>query len=137
MTSSDRPRLSDEPGIRFGLATAALVVLLFGARLGGVDDVATIAVVGVASLGLAQPLPRWLAPCLALVAWAFVTGFVVNGLGQLTFHDADLRRLWAFSVVGLVGVLLPRGATLAEPRTQARSRLYREDSPLTARARPH
>jgi hypothetical protein len=127
VTSSDRPPFTDEPGIRFGLATTAIVVLLLAAAAARVDDTATVDLAGAALLALGWALPRTMALCLAPVAWAFVTGFVVNGLGQLTFHDDDLRRLAVFALVGLIGALLPRGASLAEPRTRARSHLYLED----------
>lgn len=59
-----------------------------------------------------------------LMAWCFVTGFVVNAAGELTFAAPDLVRMLVFLAVGLVGgvpELLKRlHALLNQPLPQAR-----------------
>ncbi|WP_066373843.1 hypothetical protein [Herbidospora mongoliensis] len=42
----------------------------------------------------------------ACVAWLLMTGFLVNGLGELTFAGADWLRLALLVVAGLVGAAL-------------------------------
>lgn len=58
-------------------------------------------------------------PALAvgLSAWAFVTGFAVNALGQLTFAVPDLVRLAALVAVCLVTSLVA-GPVRAPQRTR-------------------
>lgn len=88
--------MSDEPGVRFGLATAAEVVALLvtgavglGATMSGLVLFSVTALAGL-SVGI------WIRAVLSVIAWAFFTGFVENRFGVLTFGDADLVRLAAF-----------------------------------------
>jgi hypothetical protein len=93
-----RQHLVDEPGIRFGLANALLVMTLLGAAAARLALAATtslaVLVAGLASVGLPVLMTAWI----GLVAWALVTGFVVNQYGELTFQDGDLVRLGVFAV---------------------------------------
>jgi hypothetical protein len=101
MTTRTAPpalRASDEPGVRFALANVALVMALFvaaAARLQPLEaEVTALVTAVVASAGLAVLLRA----AVGVVAWALVTGFVQNSLGQLTFDRADLGRLVLFVV---------------------------------------
>jgi hypothetical protein len=92
------PHLVDQPGIRFGLANALLVVGFFAATLAGlgIDDTEFLAVVlaGLAGVGLSLLM----AASLGAIAWAMFTGFVENDYGQLTLTRDDLVRLGVFTV---------------------------------------
>jgi len=112
VTTTTLPQLRDEPGIRFGIAHAVLIAVLLVAGLLGLGSTATevlvVLVMGLVSAGLPWPLR----PVIGVIAWAFVTGFVVNAAGQLTFDGADDRRLVVF-VAAIVAVasgcrLVPR-----------------------------
>jgi hypothetical protein len=88
-----------EPGVRFGLATGAIVLALLAGSVGRLDATTQIAVaVVVASLSGAG-LSAWRNLALGAVAWAFVTGFVENRYGQLTVAPQDLLRLVAFALL--------------------------------------
>lgn len=91
--------LARDPGARFGFATLALVVALSIVGLVGASPATATAcaviVAGMASFHLPQVWRLWI----ALVGWAFVTGFFVNEHGALTFHDNDLIRLAVLLVV--------------------------------------
>ncbi|MET3961830.1 hypothetical protein ABIE44_001764 [Marmoricola sp. OAE513] len=98
-----------DPGLRFAWAHAVLAVVLLlaeGIRLGVVPTEVSAASAMVL-VGAGLPLP--LRPVLGLVTWAFVTGFVVNELGELTLAASDLYRLGALvAAVGLVPTLVRR-----------------------------
>lgn len=92
-------RMTDETGVRFGIASAALVATLAVASLAGVDSTVT-ALAAILAAGLAGGLlPPFAGACLGVLVWAFFTGFVVNAEGQLTFSGTDLVRLAAFTSV--------------------------------------
>lgn len=103
MTTTTTPRLIDETGIRFGLAHAVLIAVLVVAGLLGLGRAPTEALVVVAMGVVSAGLPWTLRPVVAVIAWAFVTGFVVNAAGALTFGGADDRRLLVF-VVAIVAL---------------------------------
>jgi hypothetical protein len=89
----------DEPGVRFGIANVLIVAVLLAAatfRLSGREtEVLTVTVAGLACSGLSLLVTA----SVAVVAWAMVTGFVVNGYGVLTVGHGDLFRLAAFALV--------------------------------------
>jgi hypothetical protein len=97
-TNPGRRRLTDEADIRFGLANGVIVTALIVAWAAGLDVSAT-AVLAVLVAGLASGrLPIATAVALGFIAWAYFTGFVENRYGELTFANADLRRLATFAL---------------------------------------
>jgi hypothetical protein len=90
--------VTDEPGVRFGIANTLLVVALLAAAAARLDKAETelIAVIagGLASVGLSLLMTAWV----GVIAWALFTGFVENSYGQLTFEGGDLKRLAGFAV---------------------------------------
>lgn len=103
MQSETTPRLTDEPGIRFGYALALLGLTLLVAGGLPLGEMATQALVVLVMGVFSACLPWAVRPVVGLVSWAFFTGFVVNAYGQLTFAPADDRRLLVF-VGAVVGV---------------------------------
>ena len=88
----------DQTGVRFGLATGALVIALVivaGLPL-DLGETATVALV--AAAGAAATLPWTLAIALGTEAWAFWTGFFENRYGVLTLGGHDLLRLAGFAL---------------------------------------
>ncbi|WP_157251611.1 hypothetical protein [Nonomuraea typhae] len=85
-------------------AVAALLFLEPGAR------VAVVAVL----VGAYATWGRSLAAALAtgVMAWMFATGFLVNGLGVLSFSPDDLVRLAVLLAVGVSGYLLGAGPAM-------------------------
>jgi len=106
-TQTQSPWLSDLPEVRFGLAAGAVAALVTVCVRLGVDAATALALVAgvVAAAGVA--LPRRFAAAVALSAWGFLTGFVVNTGGQLTFGPADLDRLGVLVIVALVAATVP------------------------------
>jgi branched-subunit amino acid ABC-type transport system permease component len=95
--SSARPRLTDEPGIRFGIANAVLVAALIVAWAVGLDVTATAVLAVVVASVASVRLPIVTALALGVIGWALFTGFVEHRYGQLTFTDDDVRRLASFA----------------------------------------
>ena len=100
--SSIAPRMVDQPGVRFGLASGALVIALVVAAalpldLGETAFVALL-VAGVASTAL----PLVFALVMGVEAWAYFTGFFENRYGVLTVAAPDLLNLAGFVVATLV-----------------------------------
>ena len=96
------PHMTDQPGVRFGIANAVVVVALLvagGAGLGNpeIEGVALLAT-GIASAGL----PTLMTTGVGLAGWAWFTGFVENQYGQLSFSADDVRRLLLFAAVTVV-----------------------------------
>jgi hypothetical protein len=91
----------EQTGVRFGLATGALVLTLeiVAALPLGPGDTATVALL--AAAGAAATLPRTLMIALGAETWAFWTGFFENRYGVLTLTDHDVLRLAGF-VAGTV-----------------------------------
>jgi hypothetical protein len=103
-------RITDEVGLRFGFAEAALVAALLVASLFRLDEQLTLAVVAATTLAAGALLgPVWAAG-LGVSAWAMFTGFSENTLGTLTLASGDLLRL-ALLVVGCAVVAVVAGAT--------------------------
>jgi hypothetical protein len=87
------PRASDEDGIRFGIAEAALVGALLVASLFRLDQQLTLALVAVTTVSAGALVgPVWAAG-LGVSAWAMFTGFAEHTFGILTFAGPDLLRL--------------------------------------------
>lgn len=105
--SVPEPLLVAQPGIRFALANALIVIALIACRLSGVGVAHSVLVVatlgGVAVAGLGPVL----AAGAGVIAWAFVTGFVENRYATLTLHPRDLLHLGtAVAVTVLVAELV-------------------------------
>ena len=92
----------EQAGVRLGVAGGAEYVamgVLVAAHAPTLVGVAVLLVV----TALASPaLPRAAAALLGVSGWALATGFLVNGLGQLTFSGADLARLGTYAGVAVV-----------------------------------
>jgi hypothetical protein len=99
----------DQPGVRFGLGSAALVLtlLVVGALPLGQGGSATVALTATAALSTALPLAY--AVGLAVQAWAYFTGFFLNQYGQLTFGPHDVRNLAGFAIGTVVLAQLLKG----------------------------
>jgi hypothetical protein len=108
VTTSTPHRLSDEPGFRFALATAAVVLALFAAVVAplhaGEVELLVVVVAGTASSGLSFMV----ALGVGVEAWALFTGFAHNRFGDLTFTGPDLARLVLFTVGTVALALLVR-----------------------------
>jgi len=108
VTTQIRSHLTDEPGVRFGIANGLVIAALLAAATARLSTTATelVAVVaaGLASVGLPVLMTTWL----GVIAWAMFTGFVENSYGQLTFEGGDLRRLAAFAAATLALAALTR-----------------------------
>jgi len=107
--------MSAEPGVRFGLANAALVLALLVAAALPLDRSETAAVAVVTAAAVSASLPRRF----ALVSWAWFTGFFENKYGVLTLAPSDLLNLAGFVattvvLAGLAQALL--AAMGGEPR---------------------
>jgi hypothetical protein len=91
----------DEPGVRFGLASGALVLAFLVAAALRLDlgETAFIALLTTAAAG--ATLPHVFSVVLALEAWACFTGFFENRYGVLTLASHDLLNLSGF-VAGTV-----------------------------------
>lgn len=105
--------MSDQPGVRFGIANGALVAALLMAGLTGLDyaetATAVVVVAGVACAGLST----WLTATVGLVSWAMFTGFIENSYGELTFAITDVERLAIFVIAVLALPILGQHARLA------------------------
>jgi hypothetical protein len=99
-TTARTERVTDEPGVRFGIAEAAPVAALLVAAALRLDAGLTLGLVAVTTVAAAGTLlgPGWSAG-LGLSAWAMFTGFAEHSMGTLTFAGGDLLRL-AGLVVG-------------------------------------
>lgn len=92
----------DQCGVRFGLASGALVLALFVAAALPLDlgEVAFIALLAAAIASVT--LPPLFAFVLGLEAWAYFTGFFENQYGVLTLTSHDLLNLAGFVAVTVV-----------------------------------
>jgi hypothetical protein len=88
--------MSDQVGVRFGIAEGLLFVLTGLVVAGGLPGVYGVTMLLVATIVLAPALDGRHALLLGLSGWAFATGFAVNTLGVLTTRPADLLRLLVF-----------------------------------------
>ena len=90
--------MTDEAGVRFGIACGTLFVLTAGVVAASVAGGYGVAVLLVVTAVLATALDLRHALGLGVAGWAFATGFAVHEMGVLTFAPADLARLAAFLV---------------------------------------
>lgn len=98
METNLRPRMVDDPGIWFGIATGLVLVALLAGGLAGLGSFATALLALAVAAAAAIRLPVAPAVALGAVLWAFFTGFDVNTFGQLTFGADDLARLATFAL---------------------------------------
>lgn len=97
-----RPRMIDQPGVRFGLANGALVIttlLVAALRLTLVEAVVVMILVAGVCAAVLPAIMRWF---LCIISWAWVTGFVVNSFGQLSFDRDDRIRLAVITTATLL-----------------------------------
>jgi hypothetical protein len=92
----------DQPGVRFGLASGALVLALFVAAALPLDLGETASIALLTAAIVSATLPRLLAVALGLEAWAYFTGFFENRYGVLTLSSRDLLNLAGFVAVTVV-----------------------------------
>jgi peptidoglycan/LPS O-acetylase OafA/YrhL len=119
MASETRPRMVDEPGVLFGIATGTVVATELLAGACALPPAPTaLALVIVAGLFGAR-LRALLATALGVIAWAFYTGFTQNRLGQLTLATGDLTRVGAFAVGVLAVALVIRRMQTSTPQGAA------------------
>jgi hypothetical protein len=116
MDTPIRPRLIDEPGVWFGVATGLVVATYVVAGAVHLSATATALSAVAVGGGAATRLRLLAAPVLGAIAWAFFTGFVEHRYGQLTLASPDLVRLLGFALGVLLIVLLVRGGAGNLPR---------------------
>lgn len=121
MPPETRPRMVDEPGVLFGIATGTVVATDLLADAFALPLVPTaLALVVVAGLFGAR-LKALLAAALGLIAWAFYTGFTEHRFGQLTLASGDLVRIGAFVAGALaIAVALRRVQAAARQGVEVR-----------------
>jgi len=90
------PVMTDQVGVRFGIAAGLLCALTGLLAAGGLPGAYGVALLLVATTLLAAALDAPHALLLGLSGWAFATGFAVNSLGVLTLGPLDLLRLAVF-----------------------------------------
>ena len=101
------PWLTDLPEVRLGLAEGGvLAAVTVCVRLGVGVPVALAVLAGLAAAA-SPALPRRFSAVVALSAWAFLTGFLVNAGGQLTLHAADLQRMGILVTTALLAGTVP------------------------------
>jgi hypothetical protein len=112
--------MADEPGVRFGLASGAIVLVLLVASALPLDlgETAFVALVAAAAAG--ATLPWAFVLVLGTEAWAFFTGFFEHQYGVLTLTSHDLLTLAGFvaATVVLARVLRATFSVAAEGRRQ-------------------
>src|SRR4051812_1379653 len=89
-------RMTDETGVRFGLASGTLVLALLVAGALPLDLVETALVALAAAVAASATLPWAFGFALGGEAWAFYTGFFEHREGLLTFAGHDLLNLLGF-----------------------------------------
>jgi len=104
--TTDRTLLLAEPGPRVAAGTVAVVLTLFGCAAVGAGTAPTLLLSYGVLLVSCVALRPATAAALGVVAWAFLTGFVVHDLGVLTFGHADLARLLLLVATALAGSLV-------------------------------
>jgi hypothetical protein len=110
--------LLGEPGIRFGIANAALILAVATCAWLGVGTSWALLLLAAVVIVTASGTTFAVGGAIGLVAWAFQTGFLENTYGLLTFNAADLTHLCLLTVVGAMtasGVTSPHPATPTTP----------------------
>jgi hypothetical protein len=132
-TASVTDGLRDLPALRAAALNGSLFLAsVLAGRLDTPAAPATaVAVVAVVSIGCR--LPTAYAVLTGLTAWACLTGFVVNGLGQLTFAGPDLARLVVLLGASALASELPSRAR-GQSQPTRRNTAYRT-APTTTMSR--
>jgi hypothetical protein len=102
-SSSSSQSISDLPEVRLSVANAAIFVAATVCHVLRTDVRAGALAVGGVLLLSCLVLPVRYAAASGLCAWAFLTGFVVNAGGQLTFDRDDLARMLVLVAAGVLG----------------------------------
>jgi hypothetical protein len=110
----------DEPGVRFGLASGAIVLALLIAGALPLDRAETAGVALLAAAFASASLPWLLVVGLSVEAWAFFTGFFENRYGTLTLAPHDLMTLVGFVGATVVLTHVLRARPTAAPGGQTR-----------------
>lgn len=106
----------DEAGVRFGLTAGAEIGSLVLTGAAGLGRTAAGAALVLTTALVGRRLGQAALTALAVIAWAFFTGFVENRYGVLTFADGDVVRLGLFVTATLVtACLVPRAAVRGAP----------------------
>ena len=105
----------DQSGVRFGLASGALVlVFLVAAALSlGLGETAALGLLTAAAVS--ATLPHTFAVAVGLEAWAYFTGFFENQYGVLTLSYHDLLSLAGFVAVTVALAQLLRARVAVRP----------------------
>lgn len=99
-------RMSDEAGVRFAAAEAALALTAVTTAALALPTATRLVVLGAVVVVAALVLPWAAALGAAATAWAVWTGFAEHHLGQLTLAPGDLERLAVLVAVATAGVVL-------------------------------
>ena len=91
-----QPTMIDQVGVRFGMGTGGLFLLTGVVAASRVPGAVGVGMLLAATTVLAAGLDGPHALGLAVVGWAFATGFAVHSLGVLTLAPPDLLRLAVF-----------------------------------------
>jgi hypothetical protein len=94
--------LLGEPGIRFGIANAAIVLAVANCAWLDVSSSWALLLLAAVVIVTAHATSFAVGGAIGLVAWAFQTGFLENAYGQLTFYADDLAHLCLLTVVGAI-----------------------------------
>jgi hypothetical protein len=111
--------MTDEPGVRFGLANGALVLALLAASALPLDRSETAGVALITAGVVSAALPSRFALAMGFVSWAWFTGFFENRYGVLTLAPSDLLSLGGFVATT---VLLARLVQVPLAAARGRSR---------------
>lgn len=106
----DSPSMVDEPGVRFGLASGAIVLSLLVASALPLDLAETAGIALAVAVLASATLPWVFALALGAEAWAFFTGFFEHQYGVLTIGRNDLLTLAGFISVTVVLARLLRSS---------------------------
>ena len=94
--------LLGEPGIRFGIANAAIVLAVATCAWLDVGTSWALLLLAAVVIVTASGTSFAVGGAIGLVAWAFQTGFLENTYGLLTFYAEDLTHLCLLTVVGAI-----------------------------------
>lgn len=94
--------LLGEPGIRFGIANAAIVLAVATCACLDVGTSWALLLLAAVVIVTASRTSLVVGGAIGLVAWAFQTGFLENTYGLLTFYAEDLTHLFLLTVVGAI-----------------------------------
>ena len=92
--------LLGEPGIRFGIANAAIVLAVAICASLDIEASAALLLLAAVVIVTASGTSFVVGGAIGLATWGFETGFLQNTYGLLTFDAGDLARLCLLTVVG-------------------------------------